>query len=184
MIPKKVVGIVGMPGSGKSVVDDVATNLGFSIVIMGDVIREEVANMNLEPTSENIGKTMLHFRKEKGLDAVARMCLPRIQALSNEKVIVEGIRNLSEVYTFRQNFHDFKLIAIHASPSTRFYRIFKRNRSDDAANWNTFLKRDLREIQVGIGSAIALADYAIINEGSFKSFKNRVRNRLQMILDA
>jgi len=33
--------ITGMPGSGKSLVADAAKQLGFRVVSMGDVIREE-----------------------------------------------------------------------------------------------------------------------------------------------
>jgi hypothetical protein len=31
--------------------------------------------------------------------------------------------------------------------------------------WTEFLERDLRELKVGLGSAIAMADHIIINEG-------------------
>ena len=114
---------------------------------------------------------------------MAKRCIPRIQSLPNRDVIVEGIRNLAEVYEFRRHFPGFKLIAIHASPTTRFHRIFNRNRSDDSMNWQTFVKRDLREIEVGIGSAIALADYAIVNEGSSRCFKANLRKCLKAILN-
>ncbi len=35
---KLVVGLAGMPGSGKSVVVDTAREMGYDIVVMGDVI--------------------------------------------------------------------------------------------------------------------------------------------------
>lgn len=182
MISRRVVGIVGMPGSGKSVADEVAKEMGFSVVIMGDVIREETARRGLDLTPENVGRVMVEIRMEEGPAVVAKRCIPRIQSLPNRDVLVEGIRNLAEVYEFRRHFPGFKLIAIHASPKTRFRRIFNRNRSDDSVNWQTFTKRDLREIDVGIGSAIALADYAIVNEESFRGFKTSIRKCLKAIL--
>ena len=36
---KLVVGLAGMPGSGKSLVAETAMKMGFGIVVMGDVIR-------------------------------------------------------------------------------------------------------------------------------------------------
>jgi len=179
---KRVVGIVGMPGSGKSVASGVAKELGFSVVVMGDVIREEVAKRGLSPTPENVGKVMVEVRREEGPAVVAKRCIPRIQSFSNRDVIIEGLRSLAEAHEFRRRFPDFKLIAIHSSPKTRFHRVFRRNRSDDSADWQVFVERDLREIEVGIGSAIALADYVIINEGTLQRFKASVRKCLRVIL--
>jgi len=38
---KIVVGLAGMPGSGKSLAVDAARELGYAIVVMGDVIRRK-----------------------------------------------------------------------------------------------------------------------------------------------
>lgn len=179
---KRVVGVVGMPGSGKSVVDEVAAKLGFSIVIMGDVVREEVAERGLAPTPENVGGVMVEVRREEGPAVVARRCIPKIKGTSSREVVVEGIRSLAEVHEFRRNFPLFKLIAIHTSPENRFHRIFGRNRSDDSTDRQTFVERDLREIEVGIGSAIAMADYVIVNEDSLRRFKANIRKCLKVIL--
>lgn len=174
-----VIGVVGMPGSGKSVVDDVAENLGFSIVIMGDIIREEVVKRGLKPTSENIGKMMLQIRTEEGQAAVAKKCILEIKSAKSQGIIVDGIRSLAEVKLFRRTFPKFKLLSIHSSPKTRFHRIFNRRRSDDPSNWTIFADRDFRELNVGIGPVIAMADHVIPNEESLHRFTSRVRSFLE-----
>ena len=179
MNDKTVLGVVGMPGSGKSVVDDVAKTLDLSIVIMGDIIREEVVKRGLPPTSENLGKVLLQLRKEEGLAAVAKKCIPRIKCAKGQGIIVDGIRSLEEVTLFRRIFPKFKLLSIHSSPITRFHRIFNRRRSDDPSNWTIFTDRDNRELNVGIGSAIAMADFVISNEDSLHQFTSRVRSFLK-----
>lgn len=78
MISKRVVGIVGMPGSGKSVADGVAKEMGFSVVVMGDVIREETAKRGLNPTPKNVGEVMVKVRREDGTAVVAKRCIPKI----------------------------------------------------------------------------------------------------------
>ena len=40
---KLVIGLAGMPGSGKSLVVDTARELGYDVVVMGDVVRQETA---------------------------------------------------------------------------------------------------------------------------------------------
>jgi dephospho-CoA kinase len=172
-----------MPGSGKSVVDDVAENLGFSIVIMGDIIREEVVKRGLKPTSENLGKIMLQLRKEEGQAAVAKKCIPEIKRANGQGIIVDGIRSLAEVQLFRRTFPKFILLSIHSSPKTRLHRIFNRRRSDAPSNWTIFADRDCRELNVGIGPVIAMADYVISNEESLRQFTSRVRSFLKAYIN-
>ena len=178
MIVKRIIGVVGMPGSGKSVLDEVATELGFSIVVMGDVIREETTRRGLKPTPKNIGKVMLEIRNEEGPFVVARQCITRIVEARTSKAVIEGIRSFDEVKEFRRHFPAFKLLAIHASPETRLQRIFSRNRSDDGTNLKTFKERDERELKIGIGSAVAMADHMLINEGSVEEFKAEAKRFL------
>ena len=167
-----------MPGAGKSLVARVAEELGVSVVIMGDVIREEARLRGLEPTSENIGRIMLDIRSKESPAIVAKRCVPKINSKKSDVVLIEGIRSLDEVTEFKHNFTIFKLLAVHASPETRFRRLFGRNRSDDPESKKVFESRDNRELSVGIGSAIAMADHVIENEGDKKAFLEKMRRLL------
>ncbi len=178
---RKVVAIVGMPGSGKSTASDCARKMELDIIVMGDVVREETSKRGLEPTPENIGKTMLNLRKEEGPGIIARKCREKILKAKSETVIVEGIRSLDEVEEFKKSFSNFKLVAIHTSPKIRFQRLHSRGRSDDPESRKIFSERDNRELKVGIGSAIAMADRVIINEGSLNEFKLEVYKLLEEI---
>jgi len=168
-----------MPGAGKATIRTTAENMGFSVVIMGDEIREETKRRGLEPSPENIGKIMLQLRKEEGLAAVAKRCIPKIENTQSEIVFVDGVRSLHEVDEFKKRFGNFPLVAVHSSPETRFQRLSKRKRSDDPKGWNVFYQRDLRELSVGQGDVIAVADYLIVNEGSYEEFKTKVREVLE-----
>ena len=44
-----------MPGAGKSTVATILQQNGFSIITMGDVVREEAKRRNLELTDSNLG---------------------------------------------------------------------------------------------------------------------------------
>jgi len=63
------------------------------------------------------------------------------------------------------------VVAVHASPRTRYERLISRGRSDDPKNWEDFAERDLRELSVGIGNVIALAEEMLVNEGSVDELK-------------
>lgn len=175
---KKLIVIVGMPGSGKAMASRVARDLGYPVLVCGDVIREEAKKRGLPPTPENIGILMLKIREEEGRAVVACRLIPRIQAQCSNVVVVEGARNVEELDELRRHF-DVQTLAIHASPSTRFSRLKSRNRSDDPRNWNEFMVRDQREIDVGIDRLIATANRMIVNEGSLREFKYSVSKLLK-----
>jgi len=177
-----VVGVAGMPGAGKGTVREIVQEMSYPVVVMGDEIREEAKRRKLKLTPENLGMVMLKLREEEGLAAVAKRCIPKMEKAKEKVVVVEGIRSLHEVDEFKKHFPNFTLIAIHASPETRFRRLFQRNRSDDPKGWETFMERDLRELGVGIGAAIATADHMIVNEGSKVQLKRKTREVLKEVL--
>ena len=170
---KLVIGLTGMPGSGKSLVVQAAQTLGYGVVTMGDVVREETAKQGLEPTPANIGKVMLELRKTNGDKVIAEKCIPKIVDLQNTRVTVDGLRSYIEVETFQKHLANFVLVAVHASPKTRFDRLSTRGRSDDPKTWEVFHERDMRELNVGIGYAVALAEYVIINDGTREELNSK-----------
>lgn len=182
MKQKAVVGITGMPGAGKATVNEIVRNTGYSLVVMGDEVRKETERRGLKPTPNNLGKIMLKLREEEGPTVMAERCIPNIEEAESHVVVVDGIRSLPEIAEFKKRFPNFKLIAIHASPETRFQRLFQRKRSDDPEGWKTFAERDLRELSVGLGSAIAMADYMIVNEGTKDEFKRNIRRVLEDVV--
>jgi len=178
---KLVIGLAGMPGAGKSAVVKVAEETGYAIVVMGDIVREEVEKRSMKPTPKNVGKIMLELRRMEGEAVIARRCVPKIEKAMEQKVLVDGVRSLSEVEEFEKHFLRFSLIAVHASPETRFERLYRRRRSDDPRNWEISHERDMRELTVGLGNAVAMAEYIIVNEGSLKVAKDKIREVLRRV---
>lgn len=178
-----VIGVTGMPGAGKATVREIVQKMGYPAVVMGDEVRDEAKRRKLKPTPENLGILMLKLREEEGPAAVAKRCIPKMEKAKGKVVVVEGIRSLREVEEFKRRFPNFTLIAIHASPETRFRRLFQRRRSDDPKGWETFMERDLRELGVGLGSVIATADHMIVNEGTKAQLKRKTREVLKEVLE-
>lgn len=178
---KLVIGLAGMPGSGKSLVVDTARELGYAIVVMGDVIRQETLKRGLELTPQNVGKVMLELRKEGGNYVIAQKCIPKIEEQASSKVLVDGLRSLFEADIFKEHFAKFSLVAVHASPQTRFGRLSTRRRSDDPSEWKVFQERDMRELGVGLGNVIAMAEQVIVNDNSFEHVKAKVKASLERI---
>ena len=153
--------VAGMPGSGKSLVSEAARRMGLKVVVMGDAVREEALRRGLPLTRESLGELMLRLREELGPDAVARLCMSKVGG--EEVVVFEGVRSLAEVEFFRRAFDRVYVVAVHAPPRLRFERLKARGRSDDPSTWEEFTERDVRELRVGLGDVIALADYVVVN---------------------
>jgi len=182
LLNKKVIGIAGMPGAGKTLAANTAKQMGFEVIVMGNVVREEARKRGLEPTPENLGRLMLQMREEEGPAVIAKKCIPKIEETESNFVVVDGIRSLHEVEEFKRFLPNFMVLAVYASPKTRFERLFRRKRSDDPEKWAVFLERDMRELNVGLGHVIALADYLIVNEGSRSEFEEKVRDFLRKVM--
>ena len=178
---KIVVGLAGMPGAGKSLVVETAREEGYAVVVMGDVVREETQKRGLDPNPKNIGKVMLELREKGGDSVIAEKCIPKIEKQESVKVIVDGLRSLSEVDAFQAHFSRFSLVAVHASPEIRFNRVCRRRRSDDPDEWALFHERDMRELGVGLGNAIAMAEHLIVNENRRDDTKSKVRGTLRRV---
>jgi dephospho-CoA kinase len=178
---KLVVGLTGMPGAGKSMVVDAAKMLGFTVVAMGDVIRQETQRRGLELNPQNVGKVMLLLREEGGNTVIAQKCVPKIRETENPKVIVDGLRSLAEAELFKENFSSFTLVAVHAAPEVRFTRLHSRGRSDDPPNYAVFHERDMRELGVGMGHVIALSQHIVLNDEGIEQVKCNAKATLQRI---
>jgi dephospho-CoA kinase len=184
----KVIGVTGMPGSGKGIVAGIARTMGVELVRMGDIIRDEAQKRNAA-----VGEVAVKLREEQGKFVVAERCVAKIKQLEDLKMgsdgtgserknrfyMIEGIRSPYEIEVFKKNFNDFKVIAVYSTPKTRFKRLKRRMRFDDSAERSEFEKRDKRELKFGIGNVIATSDYMVVNQGSINKFKSVVRSILQ-----
>ena len=169
----RVMGISGLPGSGKGLVSEIASKKGAIIVSMGDIIREEA-----KKRGESTKETAQNLRIEFGEYIVSELTIRKIKKLLDEgcesSIIVEGIRSPHEVNMFKNNFEDFIILSIFANPAIRFERLKKRMREDDSDDLNEFKKRDQMELDFGIGNVISLSDRKIINESDLDSYTQKI----------
>ncbi|MEM0380418.1 MAG: AAA family ATPase [Desulfurococcaceae archaeon] len=173
--------LTGMPGSGKSIFVDIVRNeFKIPVYSMGDIVREEVYGKKRDVTPRDMLNTAIELRERFGLDIIARRVYERVDK-THRVVVIDGVRSIYEVDFFR-NRGETVIIAIHASPLTRFNRLINRNRPGDPKNWDEFRARDEIELSLGIGNVIALADYILVNESSIEDFKESIRKLLSKIL--
>ena len=176
---ERVVCVTGMPGCGKEELVKVAQERGLAIVRMGDVVREEASRRGLRFSDETVGGMAHEERVKHGFGVWAERTVPRVK---DETTVIDGIRGREELEVFRHAFGDrLVVVAIHASPRTRYERIKGRARGDDVVSWEEFLRRDERELGWGLGEVIATADRMIVNEGGLEEMRERCREALDAV---
>ena len=195
----QILAFVGAPASGKTEAANVARELGIPVVTMGDVVREEVRRRGLEPNDENTGRVASELRAKEGMDAIAKRCIPLLKQYFSERgerneraknksssppiVVVDGIRGLAEVETFKRAFgENFMLVGIQAPLEIRYKRVRARRRSDDFLSFEEFKRREEREKSWGMEEAMRIADKIVRNEGSLEEFKREIRRILRDLL--
>ncbi|WP_229235233.1 AAA family ATPase [Candidatus Methanoliparum sp. LAM-1] len=183
-----IIGITGLPASGKTEVANFIKEMGIPSINMGDVIRKEFQKMDdLENITNqrvcDIGKYADYLRKKEGMNTIAKRCIPEIEKIIDEKgdnlryILIEGIRNIEEVELFRSLTDKFVLINVTADKNTRFERILKRGREDASEDLD---ERDRREIGWGLEKVMKDADIVIINDSSLTDLKYKVKEISQI----
>ncbi|KYH25284.1 dephospho-CoA kinase [Halalkalicoccus paucihalophilus] len=170
----RVIGTVGLPGSGKGEAAAVAREEGIPVVTMGDVIRRECRDRGLDPADHH-GEVAKAMREENGPLAIAERSLPLIEKRleGSEVVLVDGLRSGAEAKRFEEVFGEaFTLIAVEAPFELREERLDVRGR--DNPETEPLETRDERELGFGMGEAIERADVTIENTGSLAAFRERI----------
>ena len=167
-----------MPGSGKGELAKVFQEFGIKVITMSDVLREKYYKEAKE------GERLMDFAKRMrelyGKGVVAKMCIEKIQ--KDEKIVVfDGVRNWEEIEEFKK-LGEVIIIAVHSPPKLRYERLLKRARKDDELTIKGLIKRDWEELEMGIGTVIALADYVLVNDSTIEEFKSKARELIKQIL--
>ena len=109
----QIIGISGLPGSGKSLISEIGTEKGAIVVSMGDIVREEA-----KKRGESSKETAKNLRLEHGEYIVSELTIKKIKQLQEEgienSILVEGIRSPHEVDMFKENFDNFIILSIFA----------------------------------------------------------------------
>ena len=111
--------------------------------------------------------------------AYAKLNLPKIDArLKSSNVVVDGLYSWEEYTLLKSRYGDnFRVVAVWASPGTRYKRLGKRQvrslTAEEAAS------RDIAELEnTNKGGPIAMADFTIINESSLKALERETKKVL------
>ncbi len=177
----RLIAIVGMAGAGKSTTAAHFQRAGYAKVRFGDATMEELQRREMEVNEENESLIRETLRLELGMDAYAKLNEPKLkEALRHKDVVIDGLYSWQEYTYLKPKFPQLNLLAVYASPKTRYRRLASRPErplgNEEAAG------RDYAEIEnLNKADPIAMADYAIMNEGSLEELKLSTERMIRLV---
>ncbi len=179
---KKIVAIVGMCGSGKSVASDILVNKGWKKVYFGGVTMEKLQEEGLEVNPENEKMMRERLRKDLGMGAYAKILLPRIKEYAKDyDTVLDGLYSWDELKILKEELKDnLVVIAIVVDKETRYNRLSIREVRP--LNNLEASSRDVAEIEnISKAGPIAYADFYILNNGTYEEYAKRLDEILSIL---
>jgi len=168
MNTRKIIGIQGLPGSGKTeVINHLMAKFNWPKVYFGDVTFDEVKARGLEVNEKNERTVREDLRAKYGRLHYAGQVVKKIQALDPKtNILVESLYDWQEYLFFKEKFgDDFMMIAVYASPETRYRRL--AHRPTRPLTPEEAKGRDHAQIEnLFQAGPITMANYTVINEGT------------------
>lgn len=184
--PVKILALVGMSGSGKSVAVDYLTEMGVPKVYFGGMIYKEMERRGIERTSD--GESEKKFREEirekEGKDWVVDQVIKETDDLisaGQRRIVLDGVYSWTEYKILKQHYPgELTFIAIVVPKKLRYKRVSVR--PDRPFSKAEIMERDRSEIEnLEKGGPIAAADYYILNEGGVKEMHDKLEEILKEI---
>lgn len=178
----KIVAMVGMTGSGKSIASGYLKDLGWPMIYFGGITYEKMKEEGIPYSPENEKKMRVRLREEHGMAAYAKLSLPKIrEAYKTSNVIIDDLYSWAEYKLLKDEFGDnVILIAIVIDKNIRYDRL--KIRESRPYTKEEAIDRDLNEIEkLDKGGPIAYADYFILNDGSIEDYIIRLEEIINII---
>lgn len=182
---KKLIAVVGMSGSGKSVVTEYLEEHNWKKLYFGGITYKLMKEEGIErdPDGINEKKFREKLRKEHGPECYAKFLDPEIkEAIKKNNVVLDGLYSWYEYKYLIEKYPNLKLICIVVDKEIRYKRVAER--PDRSFDRKAIEYRDLSEIEnLYKGGPIAYADYYIINNDDKENIINRLNKILEEIGD-
>ena len=178
-----LIAVVGMSGTGKSVITEYLEEKGWTKCYFGGITYKLMEEAGIERSVD--GKNEKEFReklrKEHGKECYAKFLEPEIrEAIKTNNVVLDGLYSWYEYKYLIERFPELKLLCVVTNKKLRYKRVARRQDRpfDEAA----IKDRDLSEIEnLYKGGPIAFADYYILNNGTRRNTIKQLEEILKEI---
>lgn len=182
----KILAVVGMSGSGKSVVVDYLTGKGFPKVYFGGMIYKEMEKRGIERTADGESEKSFRemIRETEGKDWVVKQVVEETKKLidaGQKRIVLDGLYSWTEYKTLKREFPGkLTVLAVVVPKALRHFRVGKR--PERPFNAKEIQERDRSEVEnLEKGGPIAMADYYVLNDETVAKLHADVNGILERI---
>lgn len=179
----RALALVGMPGSGKTLCAKHLEAKGFFQFRFGSIVVNEVARRGLPLNPENERIVREEFRRNEGMDVMAKRAMPHLQAALQEhpSIVIDGLYSFSEYKTLHHAFGGAMVVVAIVSPRALRYRRLT-SRLERPLTVEEAEKRDYQEIErLEKGGPIAMADFTLLNDGDTQKLLAGLENLVDIL---
>jgi len=159
-MPSLVVGLTGMPGSGKTLVaSELVSRFAYRCVGLGSLLTEVPENSADPQATVERWRAASELRERMGAAVLAERAWSVINSADDQRFVVDGIRSLDECAYFSKR-SEFFLAAFQRPAALRYVRLrASRRTSLFRSDPKALYALDRQELILGTGNVVAQADF-------------------------
>lgn len=131
-------GLIGRNGSGKSLVGEWFSSLGFHVTSLSDEIRREAERQQQPLDRGTLTEISNQLKAAEGMGVLAKRAVESTHGY--DRVVFDSIRHPDEVRILKA--HGVMFIGVDAAIEIRYQRILDRKRDTDFVDFETFKQQD------------------------------------------
>ncbi len=174
-----IIAITGPVGAGKDTASEyIGKILQLKHVSGGDILREMLTSIGLEPKKSALGDFGTFIRTHYGADAIIKRVLTK--AASDHDIVNSGVRSYAEAQLIKNA--GGRIIYIDAPAKIRHERLAIRQKSNELVDTESLQKIDMREkgsdnpLDENLTAIMAIADHIIINDTDLSGFYKKLND--------
>lgn len=183
---KKVIALVGMPGTGKGTCTDyLHEKYGWKVVHFGHMVYDEVQRRGLDNVKDEVF-VREDMRRLDGPAVLAKHATRKVQEYfdaGEDVIVLDGLYSWTEYKHLAHMFgEELTVIAVVAPKTLRRERVLKRKDGHRTYTIEQLITRETAEIEnLEKGGPIAFADYTIVNDESLEALQKKIEKILKEV---
>ena len=173
----KIIGIMGLIGSGKDAVSQyLAEKYGYEVIGMGNIVRELSKGIGRTNGRDDLQQTQKEIVEKYGWEYFAENVVKKILKNRLDKVVINGIRRPQDAIVPKKHFgKDIVILLIDAPPKVRYERLKQRKRESDPETFEEFIRQEKNEVRLfNIEETLKYYDYKIENNGDVEKLHKTI----------
>lgn len=180
-----IIGFTGKRGCGKdTAAERLVSRHGFrALDFTRNVLAPILKGQGREITRDNLINLAMEGRRNAHNGVWAEKLCDVMHVMNRGDFTISGVRFPEEVEAFRKEFgSEFVLVSIVCADRIRYERSMKRGtKGEKDLTFETYMKTEEKPTEKVVSETVALADYAIDNNGTLEELYSEVDEILRLI---